>query len=414
MDWEETDMIRYLAIAHLIFFFYLSISSAESFGYGDTANGLPNWRERSIIVLTNACRMAPPAYRDKYVGNYPTILQPANYPATYPLYWNQYLNQSARVHAIDMATNCGMQHPSCDGTAWDARVKSYYKSSSWIGENISTGSADAVAALRQWIMDGSTPAVDKSGSDGHRANIMSNNYKEMGAGYAYGTIQYRYFWVQDFGGGTPVFTNKIYAGSHFFLKTDTTSFMANFYDAAGTAPTEASVTVGGSKYAMAVDVGATGKGTYIKNLKKGTGCREYFFTFTTGSGTQSRYPEQGYLVTSGEGTCTMDYSPTQSTIELGRMANSAGQKSCRFWIDNSHAILQMDGTDNIPIQTLLFQSNGRQVCAIQWAQNSMTNYQATGKHILSIPFNRSSTSSYLIARHQFASGYWIGQQIVKQ
>ena len=49
-------------------------------GYGEKVDSLLLWQERAVAVLTNACRMAPVTFRDRYIGN-STILLPENYPA---------------------------------------------------------------------------------------------------------------------------------------------------------------------------------------------------------------------------------------------------------------------------------------------------------------------------------------------
>jgi hypothetical protein len=329
-----------------VFYFFIGLlilaAHAPSLaGYGDVSGGLPSWKERQILVLTNACRMAPIQYRDTYVGSF-AILDSSKYPAVPPLYLNPQLNASARAHSLDMGDTCGiMQHNSCNGTAWNTRIKAYYTASSSIGENIAVGNADPFTTMNQWIMDtpqGSdqpapdfswckTSTGDSSRCDGHRSNIMSKQYKEMGAGYAYGTnsaARFHPFWVQDFGGGKPAYSNPIVGGSHFLKETGKTTFLANYYDPALKAPAEASVTIAGQKFTMTLKMGKPFQGTYELAASRGSACRDYFFSFTDAAGKTWRYPEQGTLVTSGEGGCTGEYKNLTDRIDLPAPCDGSG------------------------------------------------------------------------------------------
>jgi hypothetical protein len=316
-----------------VFFLFFSVP-AQQRGNGDRVDSFPNLSERQLLVVTNACRMAPVEYRNLYVGNYQVLL-PAYYPAVRPLYWNLALNKASRFHSLDMAYVCGMKHPSCDGTAWDARIKSYYWKSSSIAENIATGNQTAVATLKQWILEvnpSTTPVpVDKDpgGADGHRKNIMSPGYRELGCGYAKGPINWTHFWTQDFAGGKPDFVSPLVSGCHFFIETGKTTFFVNYYDSSGVVPTEVSCIIDGQKTAMTLAMGAAGKGTYTLVQTKGTSCRRYFFSCQR-SGTTYRYPEYGILSTSGEGTCAVDYTPPESLSVIFALRPASGKSGLRI------------------------------------------------------------------------------------
>ncbi len=291
-------------------------ASAQQRGYGDRFDSLPNFTERQLHVLTNACRMAPAQYRDAYIGNFQVLL-PANYPPVHPCYWNLALNRSSHTQAVDMANNCGLQHASCDGTAWNSRIQSYYNNkSSSIGENIATGNSTALTTVKQWVLEVDTsrfpvpPDKDPGGADGHRRNIMNGIYRELGCGYARGSVQWYYFWVQDFGGGRPDFTNPVVGGFHFFIVAGSITFFANYWDSLG-APDEIAVVIDSQTFPMTLAMGSAARGTYSLVQTRGTACRRYYFTCTRGS-TTWRYPEYGVLVTSGEGSCSRDYIPPES------------------------------------------------------------------------------------------------------
>ncbi|MGH8860184.1 MAG: CAP domain-containing protein, partial [Jatrophihabitantaceae bacterium] len=187
--------------------------------HGIPVNGYPSWQERATLVLTNACRIAPTNFRDTYLG-VPTILQPSVYPAVPPLQWCLPLSESSRAHSTDEAVNvgCPFQHNSCDGTAWSTRVLSYDPNVVALGENAAAGFADPVSTLTGLLLDytSTAPAADASGYDGHRANIMSASYTQVGCGYASGPNYYLRYWTQDFArpsAAAPV-CSPVAAGSH--------------------------------------------------------------------------------------------------------------------------------------------------------------------------------------------------------
>jgi hypothetical protein len=379
---------RSVIMHHFLCTFFLSaifLFNAESIaGYGDVANSLPSWKERQILVLTNACRMSPAQYRDAYVGNY-AILDSAKYPAVAPLYLSPQLNASGRGHALDMGDTCGtLQHNSCNGTAWDTRIKSYYAASSWIGENIAVGNSDPFVTMNQWIKDNpqgsdqpagdfswcKTSTKDSSRCDGHRSNIMNKQYKEMGIGYAYGAnsaVQYHHFWVQDFGGGASAVLSPIVSGTHFLKETGKITFMANYWDPALKAPTEASISIAGQKNAMTLAMGTAFRGTYQFALSRGTQCRTYFFSFIDGSGKTWRYPEIGFLVTAGEGSCISEYesltSQAKSPIDLPFAEIASGM---RAKISRSSIIITASKGALFPQSTFLIDAKGRVLFYKRW------------------------------------------------
>jgi hypothetical protein len=321
----------------------------------DPTNGHPNWQERGILVLTNACRMDPPGFRDAYIGSY-DILLPASYPPTTPIYWYYPFNVCARNHSLDMANNCGMSHNSCDGTLWDSRVKACYDyKSPKIGENIATGQSAPLGTMKQWILDkpqGKPVPADKT-TDGHRGNIMDGNFKEMGAGYAYGPKLYRHFWTQDLGGATPEAAGNIVSGSHFFFEQDKTSFLAVYYDASGAAPASATLILDGVAHAIPHHLGTEAKGVYRLDLTEGSACRYYHFEFADGSQKKWRYPETGNLATYGEGACE-EYYTTGSTSRIMRNAGSR-----RYVPAGNSSELALIITQRVPSEVVIMAGNGR-------------------------------------------------------
>nr|WP_320192354.1 CAP domain-containing protein [uncultured Desulfobacter sp.] len=282
-------------------------------GGDDPVDGYPKWRERALIVFVNMVRMAPREYFTKYMADWEQfmpadgILSATRFPAVHPLCWNLGLNQAARYHAEDMAFNCQtFQHASCDGTSpWD-RIKRYYLDFSWIGENIALGYSSPRHTVNQLLCDqyGGVCVVDGSAYDGHRDNIMSGNFNEMGGGHAEGNYHY---WVQDFGARDLDDFSPIVSATHYFLSENATTFFLNYYDPQDGPPAQVSVIVDDSEYNLVLDTGSAQAGTYRKDLTSASGCRSYYFMVKTGDGTSYRYPEAFYLHTYGEGGCTSDY-----------------------------------------------------------------------------------------------------------
>ncbi|MCX5646581.1 MAG: CAP domain-containing protein [Phycisphaerae bacterium] len=279
---------------------------------GAPVGGYPSLSERRVIVYTNAIRMAPQQYRDKYMaGSVPdphSILQ--TYTAVEPLYYEAELNASARVHAEDMGTNGCFQHDSCDGTAWSDRIRSYDPQARTIGENIGAGYVGAKSFVDGLLCDasGGPCALDKTSQAGHRTNIMSASFTVIGTGYAPDAKSTRrYYWVQDFAAGDLASRPPLVAGCHDFLTAGKTTFLLNYRDTTNQPPASLQVVIGAVAYNLALDLGTPAAGTYRLDVAKATACRQYYFQAVTASGQSWRYPGPGVFLTDGEGTCSSDY-----------------------------------------------------------------------------------------------------------
>jgi len=323
---KNHNVITTVAISGLIALGSFIESNA---GYGDVQSGLPAKQEREALTFTNAVRLAPQTFRDKYIPTASTILQPAKYPAVGPVWYNHNLNTASHVHSVDMAENCGMKHNSCDNTEWSTRIKAYYTSSGSIAENVATGNATGIATVIQWLRDdvSSTPAADKSGNDGHRLNIMNGAYKEMGNGYAYSASrQWNHFWTQDFGGAAGN-GYKIPAGTHFTPPNSSASldFAAIYYDKAGQTPSKMAVIIDGTESSMTLSLGTASAGMYLYSRPKDNSAHCYYFVFTDGSGTVIRYPETMILSTASDTGCTgMSIMPKRNRAVMNSRLNNSG------------------------------------------------------------------------------------------
>jgi len=100
---------------------------------------------------------------------------------------NEKLSAAAQAHADAMASSGFFSHTSLDGSNAGDRISAQgYDWSTW-GENIAYGYTTAEGVMNGWI-----------NSAGHRANILSSKFKELGVGYAINAKGTPY-WVQDFG-----------------------------------------------------------------------------------------------------------------------------------------------------------------------------------------------------------------------
>jgi serralysin len=105
---------------------------------------------------------------------------------------NEELTVTAEFHSIDMAKQDYMEHVGLNGSLpWD-RAKLVGFDSRYMAENIAGGQDTPEAVVQAWI-----------DSPGHRANLLSANYTEMGLGYYqlnpdWGNYNYEHYWTQLF------------------------------------------------------------------------------------------------------------------------------------------------------------------------------------------------------------------------
>ena len=98
-----------------------------------------------------------------------------------PLRVSAALSSAARHHTRDMARNGFCGHESADGTHFSERVSRFYgRGRGWgawaVAENVlcNPRRLTAAAALRKWM-----------GSPGHRANLLSSDWREVGVAALY-------------------------------------------------------------------------------------------------------------------------------------------------------------------------------------------------------------------------------------
>ena len=102
-----------------------------------------------------------------------------------PLVLSQALTDAAQIRSTEIISNYSHTRP--DGSScFTAVTKSYWT----MGENIYSSPATAEEAIEGWM-----------NSTGHRENILRSTYTKLGVGYTYdGSSQWKYHWVQMFGG----------------------------------------------------------------------------------------------------------------------------------------------------------------------------------------------------------------------
>ena len=110
-------------------------------------------------------------------------------PAT-ALVWSDLLTQAAAGHSLDMASKNYFSHTSADGRTMVNRIDATGYQWSALGENIAAGYPSVNAVVDGWLQ-----------SDGHCANLMNPNFRDMGLACAAGapTSTYRTYWTLDLG-----------------------------------------------------------------------------------------------------------------------------------------------------------------------------------------------------------------------
>lgn len=99
---------------------------------------------------------------------------------------NWELSRVARFKAVDMRDKNYFSHTSPTYGDPFTMMKNFGIAYRSAGENIAAGQTTAQEVVRAWM-----------NSQGHRANILSTNYTQIGVGYSKGGTQ-RFYWVQMF------------------------------------------------------------------------------------------------------------------------------------------------------------------------------------------------------------------------
>jgi uncharacterized protein YkwD len=151
---------------------------AGSSGGGTTATtcGLANF-ETELLQRVNAQRASGASCGSR-----------GSFGSSAPLVWNSALTQAAAGHSQDMAALNYFSHVSADGRTLAERVTAAGYRWRALAENIAAGYASVQAVVDGWM-----------GSDGHCANVMNPNLRDIGVACAAGTTSSAYptYWTMD-------------------------------------------------------------------------------------------------------------------------------------------------------------------------------------------------------------------------
>jgi hypothetical protein len=272
-------------------------------GYGDASEGLPTPETRLLHLWSNTVRVEPGAFVSDYGKGGCTL---ASFSATEkspqrPLAYNHDLTDAAEFHSADMARRNFVGHNSSDGTSFGNRLARYYVGDA-IGENVAGGFASAYDAVFQgWMC-----------SDGHRENLMSPTWDELGVG------QTGRYYTQDFGRRglrVPAMT----MGAHDPPQPGT---VATFHvDVTDTlSASTVLLMLDGLPYEMTLSWGTDRMGVWSRRVQFEEGCHIYWFQSQTGNGTY-RFPEDGAY---GFGDCEFDDAGAQWVGAMNVPPNTGG------------------------------------------------------------------------------------------
>ncbi len=251
----------------------LLLSSLALGGYGDAIDGRPSHIEREVHFWTNMVRIDPGAFSADYDCSFNNFSSSEKTPKA-PLLWNHDLGEAARAHSADMDDRNYFDHDTLGGQSFSQRVWSYYSGGA-IGENIANGYGSAWSVVFDgWMC-----------SSGHRANIMSNSFDEMGTGVSSA------YYTQDFGGGNPP-QRALAMGIHLPRNPGAEVDFGVDWTLDG-APEAIFVVVNGERHDLSSFVGdPSGWSGWSIRLPVNGGCTEYYFVGEAGGVTQT-FPQDG-------------------------------------------------------------------------------------------------------------------------
>jgi uncharacterized protein (TIGR03382 family) len=265
-----------------------------AFAYGEPDGaGRPNHRERLLHVFTNQVRQAPHDWPGWDTSKGAST-------ALTPLTLHGRLIEAARFHADDMMINLCFQHESCDGTTFSARVARYFNGAG-AGENIymAQGDASERSAITGWM-----------NSDGHRRNILTANWTDLGTGEAQRATGAIYY-VQDFGLtiGAEI---PLIPGAARELDGADIHLYATVFDAQGRTPQGVVAILDGLRIPLSAIAGRGGNLTYGASTTAPDHCAPVWFEATPASGPAVTFPTTGSLLVGS--ACTEEYTAMRTGV----------------------------------------------------------------------------------------------------
>jgi len=265
-----------------------SAYSQDSYNVSFATDAAPNLDERYMLFLVNEARADPAAY------GHPS------YTPLPPVAYNALMNYAAHSHSqaiLNSDFTIGHCYPDPPESQPDTVHRCPSERARDVGydgglsENLIAGSDgwEAVEGAHQAFMD----------SEGHRNNILDPGAKEAGMGHAYdpdkGSVWHGQY-THTFCGWNPVDVPALPSGvvvPYWGRSTTVFTFLVNFYDEGGSAPTQAHVVVDGVTRAMTLRRGTPSNGSYAYTTTLPAGAHTYYFDFQYGSGEQARLPASG-------------------------------------------------------------------------------------------------------------------------
>jgi MYXO-CTERM domain-containing protein len=251
---------------------WLLLATVALAGYGDPTDGVPDPAERELFVWTDAARVDVGAFRDELPcwGEIPAEQRAAHLP----LAWSDGLGAAARDHSVDMARTGNFSHGGPGDTTFEERLRGYYDGY-LIGENIAAGFRSPRNTVLAWLC-----------SEGHRANLLSDDYLELGTGES------RTYWTQDFGANGergPV----LRMGAHTTEGAPSGSVRLLADLGTAEAPDRVDAVVDGDRLRMDLLVGVEPRGIWSVDVEDDGACHVYWFTAALAAGSVARFPEAG-------------------------------------------------------------------------------------------------------------------------
>jgi uncharacterized protein YkwD len=130
-----------------------------------------------VLALTNEARS-----RARRCGE-------RQFDAAPPLRTNPRLEKAATLHAQDMAQHQYVEHVGRDGSTFAQRITRAHYGWHSVGENVAAGQRTPEDVVQDWLA-----------SPGHCANIMSDEFTEMGVAFSVNmNARPVVYWAQEFG-----------------------------------------------------------------------------------------------------------------------------------------------------------------------------------------------------------------------
>ncbi len=185
-----------------------------------------------------------------------------------------------------MYDNSHFEHASSDGTSFGRRLQRFYEGGG-IGENIAWGQSGPVDVLASWMT-----------SPGHRCNILSPDWDELGTGYAGARNGRNPYYVQDFGARRGIERHKMAAGVSYVRSARNSRYGVNWYDPQNSfdEPTIVLVRASGCTD-LRLKAGLPHQGTYDYVGESDGFPEDYWFLAVDSGGDVHAYPQDGALTT---------------------------------------------------------------------------------------------------------------------